>query len=63
MSENDIKIVKRGRGSVLLHGGHQYYKQTKYKNGRSVWKCKMYKLLKCAGSVTLSAVSTYLPIN
>lgn len=57
MDENEIKIIKRGRGTVLLEGGHQYYFHKKYKNESAIWRCKQYKLdVKCTGSVTLSKV-------
>ncbi|KAI5636434.1 FLYWCH zinc finger domain-containing protein [Phthorimaea operculella] len=54
MSAADINIIKRGRGNVLLSSGYQYYRQRVYGSGKSKWRCKNYKELKCAGSINLT---------
>ncbi|XP_026326335.1 uncharacterized protein LOC113235025 [Hyposmocoma kahamanoa] len=52
--QNDIKIVARGRGKVLLYNGHQYYFHVRYKNNNCLWRCKNYKTFNCTGSVTIT---------
>lgn len=59
LKQNELRIIDRGRGKVLLHSGYQYYKHQSYKNGNSHWRCKEMKKNKCFGTVTLSAVSIY----
>lgn len=55
---NNFKIIKRGRGSVLLFSGYQFYRNTVYSNKSSYWRCKNYKnKTHCNGYVTLSHVS------
>lgn len=62
LEQNDILIIERGRGRILLYGGQQYYKHQIYKNGNSHWRCREFKnnSNKCFGTVTLSPVSTYI---
>lgn len=57
-NDDELVILKRGRGSVLLCNGYQFYKHSYYHNGTSKWRCRAYKEIKCAGSVTINIVST-----
>lgn len=54
--QNDIKIVARGRGKVLLYNGHQYYFHVRYKNNNCLWRCKNYKTFNCTGSIKITQV-------
>lgn len=56
----EVKIVQRGRGKVLLNNGHQYYLLKQYKDSNSIWRCKNYKSTKCTGTVTVTAVGSFV---
>lgn len=55
--ESSVVFLKRGRGTVLLYAGHQYYKNKTYENSSAIWKCASSKINKCVGSVTLQVKS------
>lgn len=57
---SEMKIVRRGRGNVLLFEGFQYYFHTKYENGNCIWRCKNFKKSeKCTGIVTVMKVCLF----
>lgn len=56
-SLDEISIIKRGRGKVMLYKGHQYYLHKRYLNGSSIWRCYNYKNNKCRGTETISEVT------
>lgn len=55
MESKNFKIIKRGRGRVLLHNVWQFYKSCVYKNNTCYWRCKEYKsVINCKGYFTIS---------
>lgn len=43
----NLIIIKKGRGTILLRGGHQYYARRKHNSGLTVWACT--KRQECKG--------------
>ncbi|KAL0880256.1 hypothetical protein ABMA27_002713 [Loxostege sticticalis] len=52
--ENNVKIIRRKKGNVLLFKNHEYYKHTVYKNESSLWNCSLKRKNQCKGSVTIN---------
>lgn len=56
MTNNEVIFLMRGRGTVLVYEGYQYYKNRSYINGAQLWKCSLNKKNKCTGSITMKVI-------
>lgn len=56
-SRENIEIIDRKGGKVLLYSGHQYHMKKAYKNKSMLWRCANKRKLKCTGYLTISGVS------
>lgn len=51
-SSEEIRLISRNGGIVILRGGHQYYIKRRTKIGTIYMRCAKLKTEKCHGSIT-----------